>query len=323
MPATFFVPGWTAERYQATVERILADGHEIGHHGHSHWSPLRMTEAEERQDIEAGLAALDRFGLRPQGYRTPSWEPSPRTFDLLAEYGFDYDSSLMDDDRPYVLETANGAAGGAARPLGLDDWNQYMYLPDPRSGPGHGAPAVAGDPALAEELDGMRRHGCLFCLTMHPFLSGRPGRVEGCGASSSTRLAAATSSSCHAARRRAAPARTTACRAGRCPCSSSARSIPSRLSRVTGPPYRPIDARVYPRFAGVRTFMRLPHVTDLAGVDAAVYGIPFDTAVTFRPGARFGPEAIRSASALLRPFHSGFGIDVCDGSRSSTTATCR
>jgi agmatinase len=81
---------------------------------------------------------------------------------------------------------------------------------------------------------------------------------------------------------------------------------------VTGPPYRPIDARVYPRFAGVRTFMRLPHVTDLAGVDAAVYGIPFDTAVTYRPGTRFGPEAIRSASALLRPFHSGFGIDLCD-----------
>jgi agmatinase len=81
---------------------------------------------------------------------------------------------------------------------------------------------------------------------------------------------------------------------------------------VTGPPYRPIDARVYPRFAGVRTFMRLPHVTDLVGVDAAVYGIPFDTAVTYRPGTRFGPEAIRSASALLRPFHSGYGIDLCD-----------
>ena len=92
---------------------------------------------------------------------------------------------------------------------------------------------------------------------------------------------------------------------------------------MTGPPYRPVDARVYPRFAGVRTFMRLPHVTDLTGVDAAVYGIPFDTAVTFRPGARFGPEAIRSASALLRPFHSGYGIDLCDGSPSSTTATCR
>ncbi len=58
--------------------------------------------------------------------------------------------------------------------------------------------------------------------------------------------------------------------------------------------------------------MRLPHVTELAGVDAAVYGIPFDTAVTYRPGTRFGPEAIRSASALLRPYHSGFGIDLCE-----------
>lgn len=81
---------------------------------------------------------------------------------------------------------------------------------------------------------------------------------------------------------------------------------------MTGPPYRPIDARVLPRFAGVRTFMRLPHVTDLAGVDAVVYGIPFDTGVSFRPGPRFGPEAIRSASALLRPFHAGFGIDLCE-----------
>ena len=58
--------------------------------------------------------------------------------------------------------------------------------------------------------------------------------------------------------------------------------------------------------------MRLPHVTDLGGVDAVVYGIPFDTAVTYRPGARFGPEAIRSASALLRPFHAGYGIDLCE-----------
>jgi agmatinase len=81
---------------------------------------------------------------------------------------------------------------------------------------------------------------------------------------------------------------------------------------VTGPPYKPIDARVYPRFAGVRTFMRLPHVTDLTGVDAAVYGIPFDTAVTYRPGTRFGPEAIRSASVLLRPFHGGFELDLCE-----------
>jgi agmatinase len=76
--------------------------------------------------------------------------------------------------------------------------------------------------------------------------------------------------------------------------------------------HRPLDAQVIPRFAGVRTFMRLPNTADLAGVDAAAIGIPFDTATSYRTGARFGPEAIRSASALLRPFHSGFGIDLVE-----------
>jgi agmatinase len=58
--------------------------------------------------------------------------------------------------------------------------------------------------------------------------------------------------------------------------------------------------------------MRAPHTTDLAGVDAAVYGIPFDTATSFRTGPRFGPEAIRSASALLRPYNPALGVDVVE-----------
>jgi agmatinase len=67
-----------------------------------------------------------------------------------------------------------------------------------------------------------------------------------------------------------------------------------------------------PRFSGIRTFMRAPHTTDLAGVDAAVYGIPYDTATSFRTGPRFGPEAIRSASALLRPYNPALGVDVVE-----------
>jgi agmatinase len=58
--------------------------------------------------------------------------------------------------------------------------------------------------------------------------------------------------------------------------------------------------------------MRAPHVTELDGVDAVVYGIPFDTATSYRTGARFGPEAIRSASALIRPFHPPHGVNVVD-----------
>jgi len=58
--------------------------------------------------------------------------------------------------------------------------------------------------------------------------------------------------------------------------------------------------------------MRAPHVTDLAGVDAVVYGIPFDTATSYRTGPRFGPEAIRSASALIRPYNPGLDVNVVE-----------
>ena len=74
--------------------------------------------------------------------------------------------------------------------------------------------------------------------------------------------------------------------------------------------YRPADSLVSPRFAGVRTFMRLPHVTDLSGVNVAFTGLPFDTGASFKVGARFGPEAIRSASALLRPYHPELDVDI-------------
>jgi agmatinase len=68
-----------------------------------------------------------------------------------------------------------------------------------------------------------------------------------------------------------------------------------------------------PRYTGVRTFARLPHVeVPHEGVDAAVIGVPFDTATSFRSGARFGPEAIRAASALLRPYHPALDVDVFD-----------
>lgn len=80
--------------------------------------------------------------------------------------------------------------------------------------------------------------------------------------------------------------------------------------------YGPLNAMEYPRFEGVRTFMRLPYVTDLTDVDFAVAGVPFDTGGTFRVGARFGPEGIRTHSMLLRPYHAEHNIDIfkhCSG----------
>ena len=65
-----------------------------------------------------------------------------------------------------------------------------------------------------------------------------------------------------------------------------------------------------PRFTGIGTFMRLPNVTAMAGVDVAVIGIPFDTGVTYRIGGRFGPAAIREASRLLRPYNVEQEIEI-------------
>jgi agmatinase len=76
--------------------------------------------------------------------------------------------------------------------------------------------------------------------------------------------------------------------------------------------YGPPDAFELPRFSGPRTFMRLPHVRDLEGVDVAVVGVPTDGAVVFRSGARFGPEGIRSASVLLRNYNPMLRVDVVE-----------
>jgi peptidoglycan-N-acetylglucosamine deacetylase len=175
--ATFFVPGLTADRYPAVVERIAAAGHEVGHHSYSHRSAVDLGPGEERADFEAALAALDRVGVRPAGHRAALWEASWRTPELVAEYGLRYDSSLMDADRPYRLRTASGTIAELCPHWGLDDWEQYAFLPRPAIGTIIESPAKVLE-LWRLELDAMRRHGCLFMLTCHPFLSGRPSRVE-------------------------------------------------------------------------------------------------------------------------------------------------
>jgi agmatinase len=67
--------------------------------------------------------------------------------------------------------------------------------------------------------------------------------------------------------------------------------------------YEPWDALKAPRFTGPRTYARLPYVKELDGVDAAVFGIPWDGGASFRSGARFGPEGVRSASGMIRTYN--------------------
>ena len=79
---------------------------------------------------------------------------------------------------------------------------------------------------------------------------------------------------------------------------------------MANPHYGPPDAWTAPRYAGIRTFARCPHTTDWEHADVAVIGVPFDTATSYRTGARFGPAAIRDQSQLLRPWHPALAVDV-------------
>src|SRR5688572_28532239 len=74
--------------------------------------------------------------------------------------------------------------------------------------------------------------------------------------------------------------------------------------------YEPADSFETPRFSGVRTFMRLPNVQDLENANVAIVGAPFDTGASFRAGARFGPEGIRSVSHLLRPYNPSQDVSI-------------
>ena len=74
------------------------------------------------------------------------------------------------------------------------------------------------------------------------------------------------------------------------------------------PRYEPADSLESPRFTGPSTFARLPHVRSLEDVDVAVVGVPFDTGVTYRVGGRFGPNAVRAASVMLRPYNANLDV---------------
>ncbi len=96
---TFFTPGHTIASYPSCVEKVVEAGHEIGHHGWTHRVPATLSRDEEESELTRGIEAIHRAtGRVPLGYRSPSWDLSPNSIELLLKHGFDYDSSLMGQD---------------------------------------------------------------------------------------------------------------------------------------------------------------------------------------------------------------------------------
>ena len=168
--ATFYVPGHTADQHPAAVDAILAAGHEVAHHGYLHLASETLDGDGQRAELEQGLTALARHGVRPVGYRSPGWELMPETLGMLGEMGFRYDSSLMADDRPYWEVAGPAPLLELPGHWSLCDWQYFGWTPY------HGG--LLADPAAVEriwleEYESARHDGRVVTYTMHPEAIGR------------------------------------------------------------------------------------------------------------------------------------------------------
>ena len=178
VPASFYIPGYVAETHEELVLDIFNHGHEVGHHGYMHEPPSDLDRDEEAAVLDRGSDILERItGERPRGYRSPSWDLSEYSLPLLAERGFTYDSSLMGDDAPYMVE-ANGSQL-VEIPVHWE-WDDYPYFGYDRHAGWEGRPSNPDDvySAWAAGFEGAHYYGRAFTLTMHPYIIGRPGRLR-------------------------------------------------------------------------------------------------------------------------------------------------
>lgn len=174
LPATFFVPGDTADRHAGLVGALLAGGHEVGHHGYLHLRTDKVSEHDQRAEVELGFEALERAGApRPVGYRSPAWEMTRETFQLLVDHGIRYDSSCMGDDRPYVERWEGGELLELPVHWSLDDWPRFGWSID--LGGNTSAPEELFT-SWAEEYRAARAEGRHVTFTMHPEVIGRAHR---------------------------------------------------------------------------------------------------------------------------------------------------
>ena len=173
--ASFFIPGWTVEHHWAECVRIRDAGHEIGAHGNMHEALAFLDEAQEERVMREQLDILKtRLGVKPAGYRSPSWDVNVWTPALLKRHGFLYDSSLMGNDVPYEVDTAEGALIEVPVQWLLDDAPLFRHV--------YGATNAIADPDRVlqmwrKEFAAMHPENGCFVLTCHPFVSGRASRI--------------------------------------------------------------------------------------------------------------------------------------------------
>ena len=175
IPATFFFPAWSLKLAPEQAPLVLKSGrHEIGVHGWIHELNTALDKQTEERLLRQAITSIETItGVKPLGFRAPSWNFSPNTLEIIQELDFLYESSLMHDDRPYELLKNGSPTGIVELPVEwiLDDaplfnplGNRYMNPRDIMQ-------------VWIDEFDAAWEEGTMFLLTMHPHIIGHRSRM--------------------------------------------------------------------------------------------------------------------------------------------------
>ena len=192
--ATWFVPGFTIESWPRESAAVVEGGHEIGHHSWAHIPPANQTREEEEADLVRANENIRKLtGRKARGYRSPSWDLSAHTIDLLIKHGFLYDSSLMGADYiPYRARRGDVAELGKPFKFGeqtnliempiswsLDDYPHFEFVRTPQTVLPGLQPARAVMQSWLDEFLYMKKtvDWGVLTYTMHPFVIGRGYRM--------------------------------------------------------------------------------------------------------------------------------------------------
>jgi len=192
--STWFIPGHTLETYPAACRMVFDRGHEIAHHGWTHTPPSDLTRASEEEEIVRANEAIRKLtGDVAKGYRSPSWDLSHHSVELLNAHGFLYDSSMMGNDyMPYRVRQNDEITleqparfGPATRLIELpvswtlDDFPHFEYMRTKS----YLLPGLMNATSVLEnwqaEYEYMRRHvdWGVLTYTFHPYVIGRGHRM--------------------------------------------------------------------------------------------------------------------------------------------------
>jgi peptidoglycan/xylan/chitin deacetylase (PgdA/CDA1 family) len=172
LPATFFVPGWVAENYPDRTKEIERRGFEIGGHGYLHEKVSELEPRNEKRVLEKSISGIRKVtGRNPVGYRAPWFDFSKHSLRLLSELGYEYDSSLMNQDLPFFVKPPVSKGKPLVElPVDwcLDDYPAFeLHRKSPRE----------VREIWQAEFDALYSEGSLLVLTMHPECIGRASRI--------------------------------------------------------------------------------------------------------------------------------------------------